>query len=91
MAEREKEECDCPQSNTSPARGRQCGIWKGDGDALFLRGNSSGVECAVIWDPFTLHWEEVMNGYMRRLFSVISRFAILCFFFLCFEFFCRRA
>lgn len=48
MAEREKEESDWPQRNTSVARGRQRGIWKGDGDGSFLTGNSSGVECVVI-------------------------------------------
>lgn len=47
MADREKKGSDCPQRNTSVARERQCGIWKGDGDGLF----SFGVECVVIWDP----------------------------------------
>lgn len=82
MAEREKEESDWPQRNTSVARGRQRGIWKGDGDGLFLTGNSSGVECVVILgsiysalggsDGWTLE---------ETLFSVISCFAILFSFF----------
>lgn len=71
-------------------------VWLGGGNAgygkgmemvYFSRETHLALNVWLFWDPFTLHWEEVMNGYRRRLFFGHLLLCYLVLFLLCLEFF----